>query len=210
MVLVMVIKNYIQKARKYLFERDVKSIKARDFTIISSNCIGSRIYQLLGHHYNTPTIGLFFFAPCFIRFISNLNEYLKKDMIMVKESMYSPHRFNYPVALLDDVEIHFLHYPDPLEAKDKWHERLERINFSDLYFIFTDRDECDETLLEQFESLPYMNKICFTAKKYPIGSCIQIPAYSRQPYVGDLYSNYENFFPHFRFSNWITNSSMDL
>ncbi|MBV5343054.1 DUF1919 domain-containing protein, partial [bacterium] len=46
-----------------------KQNKNLDFTIISNNCWGGGIYEDLNLKYNSPTVGLFFYAPCYIEFL---------------------------------------------------------------------------------------------------------------------------------------------
>ena len=38
-------------------------IKNKEITIISNNCWGGFMYQSCGLQYNTPLIGLYFYAP---------------------------------------------------------------------------------------------------------------------------------------------------
>ena len=55
-----------------------KSIENKDFSIISNNCWAGRVYQYLDMPYLSPTAGLYFFAPDYIKFVSNLRKYLDK------------------------------------------------------------------------------------------------------------------------------------
>lgn len=163
--------------------------KNKDFTIISSNCIGAGIYQDLGVQYNTPTAGLFFFPPCYLKFVYNLDHYITQPLVFIKESKYIKENVSYPIGLLGDVEIHFLHYKSEHEASDKWQRRIKRINFSNMYFIFTDQDSCTYDDLEKFDKLKYENKICFVSKDYPnLKSAIWVKDYTKDKSVGDLYT----------------------
>ena len=47
-----------------------------NFTIISNNCWGGVIYEYYDILKNSPTVGMYFFAEEYIRFISNLKYYL--------------------------------------------------------------------------------------------------------------------------------------
>ena len=53
-----------------------KKIQNQDVTIISNNCYAEIIYQYLGLKYNSPTIGLYFFAEEYIRFLENFKYYI--------------------------------------------------------------------------------------------------------------------------------------
>ena len=185
-----------QRIRRYLLgylycNKIRKQNKNENFTIIASNCIGTAIYKDLDIKYQTPTVGLLFFAPCYIKLISNLRYFLESPLIFTKTSKYLGDSVPYPIGLLDnEIEIHFLHNVDEQEAYEKWTSRLKRVNYSNLYFIFTDRDLATEKEIEEFDKLDYENKVCFTAKEYPnLKSTIFVKEYDGCEYIGDLYSS---------------------
>lgn len=190
-------------------ENKLLGVRNKDFCIISSNCIGSKIYQLMNLPYNTPSVGLFFFAPDFIKFASNLKEYINNKLVPINSSKYveanESIRLNgmYPIGKLGDVEIHFLHYSDWSEVLKKWNSRSLKINYDRLFFIFTDRDLCNYSILRAFDQLPYSKKVCFTAKKYDLRSCVQIPIFSTRNCVGDLYNNFHILNKYFDFAEWL-------
>ena len=200
--------SQMKKQQKRTFQRKLCSVSNRSFTIISSNCIGGLLYQLIGIPYATPTVGLFFFAPCFVKFASNLRGYLRQDLIQITESKYPlgnvKRRDNgmYPLGRLGDVEIHFMHYSSWGEAVQKWTRRTERVNFDDLFFLLTDQDLCTHSILEEFDRLPLPKKVCFTAKQHNLASCIQVPYYEREAEVGNLVANYHLFNGCFDFAKW--------
>lgn len=142
-----------------------------DFTIISNNCWGGLVYQYFGLPYATPTIGLFMMDDDYIKFLENLDYYLSQPLIFIPhlESKYQEQlnrettaKDCYPIALLDDVEVHFLHYKSSEEAEKKWEYRKQRINKGHLLVKMSQRSSNDDVILERFEKLPYRNKICFT------------------------------------------------
>lgn len=152
-----------------------KKIRNYGFTIISNNCWGGFIYQSYALKYNTPTIGLFFMADDYIRFISNLKHYINFDEIKFIESKNSKYydkikekdNFGkYPIGRIDDIEIHFLHYHTNEEALKKWNERKKRINYDCILYKFSDMNFCTEKDIKNFINLGYKNKICFVSKKY--------------------------------------------
>lgn len=163
------------KLRKLYIKLTVKSrskkIIDNDFTIISNNCWGGFIYQSYGIEYKTPTIGLFFMADDYIKFVYNMKEYinLPLEFIEAKESKYLEHFKNdknfgtYPIGKLRDVEIHFLHYTSEKEALDKWNRRVKKINWNRLLFKFNDQNLCTKDHIKKFNDLPEKNKICFTS-----------------------------------------------
>lgn len=150
-----------------------KLLKNDSFTIISNNCWGGIIYKYFGIKFQTPTVGMYFYADEYLKFLSNLNYYLSLDMD-VKEANSSKYyeeicrRGQNPlIGWLDDVEIVLLHYKDPKEAREKWDYRKKRINYDRLVVKFNDQNLCNDSHIKRFFELDYKNKICFLGKKYP-------------------------------------------
>ena len=143
-------------------------MKNKDFTIISNNCWGGFIYQIFKLPYNTPTIGLFFFADDYVKFCSNIEYYLKNNLYFIEreESKYKDYiSKEYPIGKIDDIEVHFLHYKSSKEAKEKWDRRKKRINWNNIIFKFSQRDLCSKNNIIDFTNLEYKNKICFVKEK---------------------------------------------
>lgn len=101
----------------------------------------------------------------------------------------------YPVGCLGgDVRIYFQHYGSVDEAKQKWIERCKRINFDNIFVLFTDRDGCTYQNLGEFDSLPYENKIVFTNRSYPeINSAFHIRGFEDQDTVGNCFGYLNRF-----------------
>ena len=79
------------------------------------------------------------------------------------------------------------------------------MNYENCLFIFGDRDLCTENLLKEFDKLPFKQKVCFTAKKYPhINSCIQIKEFKNEPHIGDLYFHFSLCKKYFDIANWLS------
>jgi uncharacterized protein (DUF1919 family) len=187
----------------------------RDFSIISSNCWGSQIYLDLRLPYRTPFVGLFLNAPCYLRLIQNLVDFLEAELEFTNISRY-PHLNDYraekglyPLGVLHkEVEIHFLHYKTEAEAYEKWNIRKQRVNFNNLFYSFTDRDLCTYEHLVGFNKLPYHSKVCFTAKPYPeLDSTVWLKEYSGQPEVGDIFTNHYICKRHFDTADWLNGGS---
>ena len=154
--------------RKYVKKR----VKSRDFTIISNNCWAGKVYQYLDMPYLSPTVGLYFFAPDFLKFCKNLKYYLSLDLKFVpwEESKWQPHladRRVCPVGKLDDIEIFFLHYKTPEEAKEKWERRKQRVNYDKVIFKMSKMNLCDEFVLKEFDELP-VKKVIISNRKKPV------------------------------------------
>jgi len=151
-----------------------QKIRNKDFTIISNDCWGGRVYLDLGIEYNSPTVNLFFYSSCYIKLLSNLREYLNSDLTFKNDSVYeianqnrSKKNLFYPIGMLKDIEIHFLHSKDENDARAKWEKRLKRINYDNIYYKFSDNYLIDEEDLYRFNNLPLINKISFTGTFYP-------------------------------------------
>lgn len=151
--------NNIKRRKK------IRNVGEKNITIISSNCLAGCIYSDLGKEFLSPTINTFFYAECFIKFCENLNYYLSLELIMTESSKYA-NDISYPVGLLGDVEIHFLHYSDFTDAYNKWNRRKEKVNYENIKFIMTDRDGFNENIAKRFSTLNGEGNIIFTAKKY--------------------------------------------
>ena len=147
-----------------------KRIKNKEFTIISNDCYGAELYRDLGLEYKTPFIGLMVSAPCYIKLLNNLKEYLDSPLSFVNTSRYE--YMNelrqtlpfYPIGKLgEEVEIHFIHYAYNFEAREKWKRRLKRISWNNIFVGFVgDKYLCTEDILSKFDSLPFKNKVVFT------------------------------------------------
>ena len=62
--------------RKSLADYRRNKINKSRFTIISNNCWGGECYESYNLIKQSPTIGLFFMATDYIKFISNIKHYL--------------------------------------------------------------------------------------------------------------------------------------
>lgn len=67
-----------------------KKLNIKNPTIISNNCWAGIVSQYLGIKYYTPTIGLYFFAEEYIKFLERFDYYIKQDLkiIETKDSRY--------------------------------------------------------------------------------------------------------------------------
>lgn len=66
------------------------------------------------------------------------------------------------MSRLDDIQVHFLHYKTEEEAAVKWYERVERIDYDNIYVIMSDQDLSDEDF-QLFQKISIAKrKIIFT------------------------------------------------
>ena len=170
-----------------------KKLKTKDFTIISNNCYAGIIYTYLNLRFNTPTIGLYFFADDYIKFLNNIKHYVETKPIFInyKESKYvneliKNKQENKLIAKIDDIEVVFLHYNNKEEAIDKWISRGKRINYDKLIVKFNDQNLCNYQNIVDFDNLDYENKIFFSSKNYKdIKSLVWMKKYKNKDCVKD-------------------------
>ena len=96
-----------------------------NYCIITNNYFGHKYYKKKKIPYNTPFIGLFIFAPCYIKLLENFEYYMNIVPVKKNISKYNDN-IHYPVGQLDDIEIHFLHYDSIENAITKWENRKKR------------------------------------------------------------------------------------
>ncbi len=178
------------------------TIKNKNISIISNNCWGGFMYQSCGLKYNSPFIGLYMYAPEYIKLLSNLKENLKEPIIFIsiEQSKYKDlYSKDYIIGTLGDsgIEIVFMHYKSEDEVLLKWNRRLKRLDYNNLIIKFSDTDECTDELIKEFDKLDFPNKVCFACKSYPqYKSVITMKEYKGQDRVRNewAYSNrYYNF-----------------
>lgn len=187
-----------------------------DFTIISNNCWGGMVYEAHNLPKNSPTVGMFFMADDYIKFLSHLKDYLAAELAFIKpeDSRWKKENAtsgdkrwgSYPIGKLEiflsggysknelstteSIEIFFLHYRSEKEAKEKWERRIKRINWDRLLVKFNDQNGCTEEHIKAFDALPYKNKVCFTVKEHPYKSVVRIRAPKSHEFIRASYEPY--------------------
>ena len=149
-------------------------------TILSQNCIAGVFYHDMGQKFLSPTIDLYFSAPDFIKFVLHLREYLSMPLKMSwKES--------YPVGILGDIAINFMHYHTCTEAVNAWERRKNRMQWDKILVISTDREGFDEEVYRQWNLISYP-KVLFTAQKRFAQNpdAVYYPEYEKDGFVPDL------------------------
>ena len=161
-------------------------LKTDKFTIISNNCWGGHVYRYFGIPYLSPTIGLYFFADDYLRFIKRLNYYLSLELKFIKheESKYYTILVERggrdaicPIGKLDELEIIFLHYGSEQEAFEKWTRRSKRIVWNNIVYKMSDQNMCTDELLVEFDKLNINRKFCFVSKDLGLKSQVLFKEY---------------------------------
>lgn len=135
-----------------------KKFKGDAYSIICSNCIGGIINNRVGQPQNSPTFNLWIPQAEFIKFVQNIHYYMEQNLVFVETS------FHYPVAMLDDIHVYFLHYATEKQAKDGWEKRKKRIVWDNLFVIMYEDKVTREQLL-QLNSVQCKKLIVLTGKK---------------------------------------------
>jgi uncharacterized protein (DUF1919 family) len=209
------LKKLNRRINRWKFKRSVRKLRNTEFCLVANNCFGSRIYKILGREYNTPFVGLLLMPECFAKLVADFDGYMDQNIRFINNSKYPLHRKArrgeglYPLGLLGDLEIHFLHYKSEEDALDAWERRKARINREHLYFILIANGPCDETVMAQFIGQDSSKKVCFHRQKnLETPGCIYIP--SKKEHMGNLYSQYQRFVGRFDFAEWIMNRNPEI
>ena len=154
--------------------------------LLSNNCNGGFILHDLGLQFNSPFVNLWLEADDFVKYLTNIEFYRSCELKFIKDQKY-----NYPVGVLFDIKIYFMHYKNEEDAKEKWNARNRRMNLDHLFIIMTEKENCSYETLNRFDSLPYKNKVVLTHHPYPmIKSSFYIHGFEDEKELGIL-SDYE-------------------
>lgn len=123
-------------------------------------------------------------------------------MVFIKKSRHTDEVIYYPLALLGDIEIHFLHYKNEFEVKEKWSRRILRINWDNLFLKMNDSDGADENILKLFDK----NKVIFSSKNYSdIKSLIWFKKYNNKKCIENG-KDIKVYRKYFNVERWLDNN----
>lgn len=153
-----------------------------DFSIISNNCWGSFTYQYFNLPYNTPFVGLFIFSPDYLELLKDLKGALDVEIGFIspanskyKEILKMNGTYDtYPIGVLGEIEIHFLHYASEEEARTKWNRRKIKVNFENLVVKYSEKDLATDAFIVEFNSMDFERKVLLTAKKRCLSSEVNL------------------------------------
>ncbi|MBM6937451.1 DUF1919 domain-containing protein [Pseudoflavonifractor phocaeensis] len=201
------IKHFLKEGNPFLLLRRHmarKKLQNRDFTLITSNCIGGIIYHELGVKFYSPTVNLRIDSDQFAKFVIKIDYYLEQDLKFI------PSEEQCPVALLDDIRIYFTHYKTAEEARKKWEERKKRIRWDNLFIIFNDRDGISDDAIESLRQVKCRGIVIFSSKRRPeVPYVLYMDCYKDEPCVGNILEKnpwtgmrtYERYFDYVRWLN---------
>ena len=162
--------NKFRKNLAYLYR--ISRLKNSNFTIICNNCCGSFMYQSLGLIKDSPTCDMYISDYHYIDFCRNLKEYLSLPIDdPTEEELKKYPNCKAPIGMLRGknglrtIGLIFTHYKTLDDAREKWYRRSARVNYDNLFFILDCGMRGDKKVLDEFEKLPYENKVIFTHLK---------------------------------------------
>lgn len=152
-----------------------------NITIFASNCMGGLLYHDYGRKFLSPTVNTRFDTPDFIRFICNVDYYLAQKLRFLDDASEP-----FPVAMLDDVKIYFVHYHTNEEAEKKWIERTKRIDWNNVFVLTNDNDGVTEKDIIALDKCKFLNILVFSAKSMPQYRCtFQLMKFAGKKEVGN-------------------------
>ncbi|MDE7069730.1 MAG: DUF1919 domain-containing protein [Alistipes sp.] len=136
----------------------------REWSILSSDCVGGVMAHDLRLRFDSPTVNLFFDSnEGFVDYVAGLDYYRDAELLACGAALRGDGR-EYPVARLagdgehPEVVLHFLHYRTFEEAARKWRERSRRLRPERLCVVMHVK-ELDRSLLDRFAALPVVRKV---------------------------------------------------
>lgn len=191
-----------EKLNPYFSEKRRRKLHDSNFTIISNNCWGGHVYRFFGIPYNTPTIGLFFFAQDYIKFVYNLRTYLNEELSFIPHSQSKYHEIllkyggecvSCPIGKLGDIEVIFMHYTTPEEAKEKWERWKKRINWNNLIFKMSEQNGCTFEDLKLFNQFSAEKKCLFVSRDYGLKCQVIYKEYEDKGLVENDTNNFRKY-----------------
>ena len=190
--------------RKAINKTFQQRLTNQGMSVISANCVGAFILHDLNQPFNSPFVNLYLDPSDFVRYLQNIEFYQAQTLQFIQTEK------PYPVGLLDDLKVHFMHYHSEQEAREKWEARSQRLDLDNLFIMMTDKDSGKGAKYEDlkaFDNLPYQNKVVFTHKPYPeFKSAFYIKGFENKNEVGDLFTfsgwNGEKYYDQFDYVSW--------
>ena len=110
-----------------------------------------------------PSIS-FFSREDFLTFCQNLPGFLKEEVQEVTDETA-----NYPVGQITadgrTIRINFRHYHSFEEAKAKWNERKQRVDYTNIFIVLVVASGIRQEDVTAFDALPFENKMLVVDRK---------------------------------------------
>lgn len=172
--------NHLQtKKQRQIINQAKSDLKKKDVTVVSQNCIGGVFCHDMELEFSSPTVNLFFKADDFVKFVLNLEYYMSLPLCMKWGE-------EYPIGILDNIRIFFMHYHTCKDAVDSWERRKQRMDYSQIIVLCTDMEGFSEKTFEEWNKINYP-KLLFTAnQKFVNKDSLFFPEYVKDKHVPDL------------------------
>ena len=195
-------------------------LRSQKIVIISNNCWGFECYKTLNREYNTPFVGLFFYPGDYIKLLRKFDQIGNEHLRFQKSSVHCEARPNYPIGIVfEDVEIHFLHYSNEAEARDKWTRRIQKMKRSitdgaELLFKMCDSAGCTSSDLEIYHKLPIVQqhkRVSFGVNSLEITQHVRVKSKLRniQNQTVNGYKLYRKRYKAFNFAEWVVSGKVE-
>ena len=137
-------------------------------SIISRQCFGGCISNLLGLPFLSPFVNLFMSYGDFMKILRAPQIYMAQEPHFEKwHEPTAEEPKTYPILSLGSVSLKMLHYKEIAEAITKWNERKTRINRYNLLVVTAFQDD---EFLREFDALSFGKKVCFVPFKSDLDS----------------------------------------
>lgn len=170
---------YLNNRRRVLSKIVNKQLDLSDVSIISMNCVGGILYHDCNARFLSPTVDLFFEASDFIKFVNNLDLYLAEKPKVIMGSKF-------PIGILGDIKLFFMHYDSPEQAFQKWEERKQRINKDKIFVIMVERNGFCEEDFNSFKIIHYPKLLFTKTEDFKCADSLYMPKYKSEPYLPDI------------------------
>lgn len=159
-----------------------KRLRNRQMTFLTPNCLGGILFHDLGLEFRSPTVNLMMTQRDFIKFVTNMDPYLKSDF-----SFFQNPDCSFLCARLNDIVIYFTHYTTERQAEQKWKERVKRIDYNNIFIFAQERDGLTKEEIQSLGKLNVKGIVVFTAHDYPeIPYTLYLPKYQHEHEVGNI------------------------
>ena len=155
-------------------------LKNREASILCNNCAGGCIAHDLHLQFRSPFVNLWLSPTDFIKYCEDIRHYRNAPLQFIQTGQ------DYPIARLDDITIHFLHYRSEAEAEKKWTERTRRMDTANIRCILVAFGECTEQDIRRFHRLPYPTAALVHLPGYQNEHTHLIRGFENEPEIGNV------------------------
>ncbi len=151
-------------SKTYRHNRFIRAIYGKSITcsLLTQNCIGGVMYNMLGQQFSSPTVNMFIEEDNFVKFAENPGYYLSLDAELFCENYTDPldNNIHYPVISVADIKLCCLHYKTCSEACEAYNRRRKRFH-PDNYVIIANTWNLKDNRDSILKVLKLKNSIVF-------------------------------------------------